>query len=223
MTPIAVPLRDGLVARDLEDRDAAVAFDADGSGLNRPWTWVTKDAGWLVYDPKGRGEITSGLQLFGNVTFWLFWENGYHALASLDDDGDGELTGDELKGLAIWHDAGHLGVCDPGEVKPLSAYGIVAVSCRFEPRRESPGPDRVLIEGRDLPGRQDATDVRPHPGSRQPSGTEPASTGIAERSRHRPRRSVRAVNESRRPPDSRRSATRHLELLEQPGHRASES
>ena len=66
---------------------------------------MTKDAGWLVYDPKGKGDITSSLQLFGNVTFWLFWENGYHALASLDDNGDGVLTGDELKGLAIWHDA----------------------------------------------------------------------------------------------------------------------
>ena len=77
ITPIAVPLRDGLAARDLEDRDAAVTFDADGSGLKRRWTWLTRDAGWLVFDPKGRGEITSGLQLFGNVTFWLFWENGY--------------------------------------------------------------------------------------------------------------------------------------------------
>jgi hypothetical protein len=72
ITPIAVALRDGLEARDLEDRNADVAFDADGSGLKRWWTWVTKDAGWLVYDPKGRGDITSGLQLFGNVTFWLF-------------------------------------------------------------------------------------------------------------------------------------------------------
>jgi hypothetical protein len=143
VTPIAVPLRDGLAARDLEDRDAAVAFDADGSGLKRTWTWLTKDAGWLVYDPKGQGDITSSLQLFGNVTFWLFWENGYDALASLDDDGDGVLTGVELKGLAIWHDAGRAGVCDPGEVKPLSSYGIVAVSCRFE--RDGRRPDRIAF------------------------------------------------------------------------------
>jgi hypothetical protein len=143
LTPIAVPLRDGLAARDLEDRNAAVAFDVDGSGLNRRWTWVTKDAGWLVYDPKGRGDITSGLQLFGNVTFWLFWEDGYHALASLDDDGDGLLTGDELKGLAIWRDAGRTGVCEPGEVRSLSDYGIVAVSCRFE--RDGSHPDRIAF------------------------------------------------------------------------------
>jgi hypothetical protein len=143
VTPIVVPLRDGLRAVDLEDRSAAVAFDADGSGLKREWTWVTKDAGWLVYDPKGKGEVTSGLQLFGGVTFWLFWGTGYDALAALDDNHDGVLTGDELKGLAIWHDANGDGVCDPGEVKPLADYGIVAVSCRFE--RDPAHPDRIAF------------------------------------------------------------------------------
>ena len=96
ITPVAVPLRDGLRARDIEDRNAAVAFDADGSGLKRKWTWITKEAGWLVYDPRGKARITSSLQMFGGVTFWLFWETGYDALASLDDNGDGVLTGDEL-------------------------------------------------------------------------------------------------------------------------------
>ena len=138
ITPIAVPMRDGLLARDLEDRGAAVVFDADGSGLKRSWTWVTRDAGWLVYDPNGKGEITSSLQLFGNVTFWLFWENGYDALASLDDNHDGALTGQELKGLAIWRDGGRAGVCEPGEVKPLSECGIVALSCRFERDKNHP-------------------------------------------------------------------------------------
>src|SRR5262249_50281686 len=143
ITPVALPLRDGLRARDIEDKGAAVAFDADGSGLKRKWTWVTKDAGWLVYDPRGGGDITSSLQLFSNVTFWLFWETGYDALVSLDDNGDGVLTGDELKGLAIWHDANGDGVCDPGEVKPLSEYGIVAVSCRFE--RDPNHQDRIAF------------------------------------------------------------------------------
>jgi len=143
ITPVAVPLRDGLRALDIEDRNAAVAFDADGSGLKRKWTWVTKDAGWLVYDPQGKRDITSCLQMLGNVTFWLFWETGYDALASLDDNGDGALTGDELKGLAIWHDANGNGICDPGEVKPLSEYGIVALSCQFE--RDPNHPDRIAF------------------------------------------------------------------------------
>jgi hypothetical protein len=155
ITPIAIPLRDGLCARDIEDRRAAVAFDADGSASNRKWTWVTRDAGWLVYDPKGKGRITSGLQMFGGVTFWLFWETGYDPLASLDDNGDGVLTGEELRGLAVWHNANGNGVCDHGEVKPLSAYGIVAVSCRFE--RDRSHPDRIAFAPRGVTFRDGTT------------------------------------------------------------------
>jgi hypothetical protein len=143
ITPIALPLRDGLGAGDIEDRGASVTFDADGSVSTKSWTWITKDAGWLVYDPKNEGSITSGLQLFGSVTFWLFWQTGYDALAALDDNHDGELRGRELAGLAVWHDSAHQGVCDPGEVKPLSEYGIVAVSCRFE--RDVNHPDQIAF------------------------------------------------------------------------------
>ena len=116
ITPIVVSLRNGAAARDLENHSARVAFDADGTGLQKHWTWITRDAGWLVYDPHNTGKITSGLQLFGGVTFWMFWENGYQALAALDDDGDGMLTGRELKGLAIWQDLNGNGVCERGDV-----------------------------------------------------------------------------------------------------------
>jgi len=141
ITPIAVPLRDGLTARDIDDRTASVAFDADGTGLKKNWTWVNRDAAWLVHDPKHTGKIESALQLFGNVTFWLFWETGYDALTALDDDGDGKLSGAELRGLALWHDTNGNGRSDPGEVKPLADYGIVAVSCRY--RRDPSHPDRI--------------------------------------------------------------------------------
>ncbi len=90
------------------------------------------EAGWLVYDPAGKGQITSALQLFGNATFWLFWTHGYEALAALDDNRDGELTGLELRYLAIWHDVNRNGVSEAGEVRPLSSHGIVSVSCRHE-------------------------------------------------------------------------------------------
>jgi hypothetical protein len=132
ITPLVVPLADGLGAADLIDPKARVAFDADGSGLPRRWTWVTAKAGWLVYDPRGTGQVTSGLQLFGGVTFWMFWDDGYQALAALDDDGDGVLKGKELAGLAIWHDANGDGKCDRGEVRPLAEHGIVALSCRAD-------------------------------------------------------------------------------------------
>ncbi len=143
VTPIAVPLRDGLSAADLEDATAAVRFDADGSGIKKRWTWITKDAAWLVYDPSGRGEVDSALQLFGSVTFWLFWEHGYAALGALDDDRDGRLTGEELRGLALWNDRNANGVVDAGEVRSLTEAGIVAVSCRHE--RDEAHPDRIAF------------------------------------------------------------------------------
>jgi len=140
ITPIVVPLRDGLTADQLVDHSARVLFDADGSGRQQAWTWITPDAGWLVFDPQQTGQVTSALQMFGNVSFWLFWDNGYQALASLDDNGDGVLSGAELKGLAIWRDANGNGRCDPGEVQPLSAYGITSLSCRHQ---AAPGDRRV--------------------------------------------------------------------------------
>jgi hypothetical protein len=142
VTPLAIPLRDGLRAQDLANPSARVAFDVDGSGLPQRWTWITPDAGWLVYDHRGKGQVTSGVQLFGNVTFWLFWENGYQALAALDEDGDGWLTGRELEGLAIWQDLNGDGVCQPHEVKSLAEWGIVGLSCRSRP--DTSHPDGIL-------------------------------------------------------------------------------
>lgn len=132
VTPIAIPLAAGLELEDLCAADSSVVFDADGSGVAKRWTWITPQAGWLVYDQPKLGKIDSALQMFGNVTFWCFWKNGYHALSSLDDDADGRLRGAELQHLAIWCDANSNGVSDVGEVKPLAAYDIVELSCQGE-------------------------------------------------------------------------------------------
>jgi hypothetical protein len=131
ITPIAIPLSDDVPLSAIVDPLARVRFDADGSSVPREWTWITPEAGWLVYDATGGGSITSALQLFGSVSYWLFWSNGYHALAALDDDGDGELRGPELAHMALWIDRNRNGVSDDGEVRPLAADGIVALSCRY--------------------------------------------------------------------------------------------
>jgi tetratricopeptide (TPR) repeat protein len=131
VTPIAIPLSDAATVKTIVDLNAAVPFDADGSGRQRAWTWISAEAGWLVYDASGRGRITSALQWFGESTFWAFWKNGYEALSALDDNGDGELRGGELRHLAIWHDANRNGRSEPGEVRALTHHGIEALSCRF--------------------------------------------------------------------------------------------
>jgi tetratricopeptide (TPR) repeat protein len=127
ITPVVVPLTDDEDVSDLVDPLARVRFDADGT-LPREWTWITPKAGWLVYDAHDRGTIASALQLFGNVTFWLFWSNGYEPMRALDDNGDGELSGAELQHISIWHDRDGDAVSNRREVQPLSAYGIVALS-----------------------------------------------------------------------------------------------
>jgi hypothetical protein len=143
ITPIAIPLRAGLDALDITDATAIVHFDADGSGLARPWTWITPDAGWLVYDAHGSGRIKSALQLFGSVTFWAFWDHGYQALRALDDDGDDRLAGRELDGLAIWRDANSNGLSEPGEVRSLPSWGVIAISCAFE--FDASHPDEIAF------------------------------------------------------------------------------
>jgi hypothetical protein len=130
ITPVAIPLTDRATVKSIVDLDAAVPFDADGTGLRKAWTWISPDAAWLVYDPSGRGGISSALQLFGDVTFWNVWRNGYEAMCALDDDGDGVLAGRELRYLALWHDANRDAISDRGEVKSLADYDIVSLGCR---------------------------------------------------------------------------------------------
>jgi hypothetical protein len=134
-TPIIFPVGAKKAFTDLESPKASVRFDLDGSGLGRRWSWVTPNAAFLVWDPFKTGRITSGRQLFGNVTFWMFFRNGYAALASLDDNRDGELRGAELRFIAAWRDANSNGFSDPGEVRPLLSYGIVAIRVRAEGKR----------------------------------------------------------------------------------------
>jgi tetratricopeptide (TPR) repeat protein len=133
VTPIAVPLDPSWSPSAPSEYRAN--FDADGSGVPRLWSWIPPAAAWLVYDDRN-GQIESALQMFGTVTFWMFWENGYDALCSLDDSGDGMLTGGELQQLALWRDRNNNGVSEAGEVTPLDNHDIVALSCQHTVVRE---------------------------------------------------------------------------------------
>lgn len=128
ITPIVVPLGaddPGL----LIDSGSSVRFDLLGDGIVRRKGWVTASAGLLCWDPSGSGRITSGQQLFGTGTFWMFFGNGFDAMAALDDDGDGWLKGSELEGVCLWHDADGDGVSDAREVRPVREWGILALRC----------------------------------------------------------------------------------------------
>lgn len=113
----------------MQDR---VSFDLTGQGLPLRGGWLKKNAAWLVWDPQSKGKITSGFQLFGSVTWLTPWENGYLALGALDDNGDGKIAGDELKGLSLWRDANANGISDKGEVKPVAYWQIVSLGYRHK-------------------------------------------------------------------------------------------
>lgn len=129
ITPIVLSMRASTGIPELTAPGSAAAFDLDGSGLARPWSWLKPETGLLCWDPAGEGKITSGWQLFGSVSWRLFFETGYEALEALDDNRDGKLTGAELKGLAVWFDRDGDGASDAGEVVRVEELGIAALSC----------------------------------------------------------------------------------------------
>ena len=131
MTPVLIPMQRGLSFEQLINRRASVAFDLDGTGLQRRWAWPTAQAGWLVY-LKNRPAVTSGIQMLGGSTFWIFWKDGYEAMAALDVNDDGWLRGPELQALKVWCDNGD-GVCAPSELRSLQQLGIRALATQGRP------------------------------------------------------------------------------------------
>ncbi len=130
VTPIVLGMQGEMTIGALEAPGKRVTFDVAGDGVQRQWTWVKAGTALLVWDPSGTGQITSGRQLFGARTWWVFERDGYAALALLDDNGDGTLTGAELAGIRVWVDADGDGICEAGEVKDLRDVGIVGIGVR---------------------------------------------------------------------------------------------
>ncbi|HTQ86475.1 MAG TPA: hypothetical protein VMI93_09705 [Candidatus Solibacter sp.] len=130
ITPIIFPLPGPAPLDALLASQSHVAFDLAGDGRPVEWPWVNADAAFLVWDPGNQKRIVSGRQLFGNATWWMFWRDGYQALAALDDDGNGWLEGSELAGIAVWRDLNGNGICDPGEVISLREAGIARIAVK---------------------------------------------------------------------------------------------
>ncbi len=154
ITPIIFPLSEPTSLENLMAHDQHVRFDLAGDGKASRWPWVKSNVGILVWDPKHTGRITSGQQLFGSVTWWIAWPNGYQPLAMLDDNGDGWLTGKELQGLAVWVDANTNGVSELGEVRPLEKFGVTRLATNnVENRANTPfHPQGIQFrDGRVLP------------------------------------------------------------------------
>lgn len=127
VTPIVVPLTDAPFDR-LTNPASTVSFDFAGTGDAREQGWLTPDAAWLVWDPEWRSDVRSGFDMIGQRTWTVFWSDGFEAMRALDDNRDGQLTGGELGGLALWRDENQNGVSERGEVMPVNVHGIVGLS-----------------------------------------------------------------------------------------------
>lgn len=148
ITPIVFPLNGRLPLRQLLSK-RTVSFDIAGNGLKRRWPWIQPNAGLLVWDPLKTGRVTSGRQLFGSVTWWMFWRDGYQPLAALDNDSNGWLSGPELAGIAVWRDTNGNGISEPGEVIPARQFGVARIATRATGRQDGAlsNPAGIQMQG----------------------------------------------------------------------------
>lgn len=130
ITPVIFPISAPRPMGDLLPPGRTARFDLAGDGIQRLWPWPSADAGFLVWTPAPDAPVTSGRNLIGERTWWIFWRDGYEPLSMLDDDGDGRLRGAELEGLGVWCDADGDGVSDPGEVQPVAERKIEWIAVR---------------------------------------------------------------------------------------------
>lgn len=130
VTPIVFALEPQRSLADLLAPATTVSFDLDGDGHAEKRPWIKPTTGFLVWDSGRQGRITSGRQMFGSATWWMFFKNGYRAMDVLDDDRNGWLDSGELDGLSVWFDRNSNGRCDAGEVVPVADLGIVGIATR---------------------------------------------------------------------------------------------
>jgi hypothetical protein len=126
ISPVIFPRIPSPVTR-LVDPTRTTTFDIAADGIPRHWPWVAPQAAFLAWDPAGTGVIKDGTQLFGNRTFNMFFRDGYAALASLDNNHDGWLTGIEIRGIVVWNDRNQNGASDRGEITPVERWGVTAI------------------------------------------------------------------------------------------------
>jgi len=130
VTPIVLSLEGNSLLTELLTPAQIVQFDLDGNGSAERRPWVKPSTGFLVWDPGRAGRIKSGRQMFGSVTWWMFFKNGYRAMDILDDNRNHWLDSSELDGLSVWFDRNSNGLSDVGEVVPVTSLRIAAIATR---------------------------------------------------------------------------------------------
>ena len=148
ISPIAIDLNgDGKISttgsstaqnRTSNDVGKTVNFDIDGNGSQDNIEWMKGDGDGLLVDTSkiGANNAIDGNALFGDMGGQF--ANGYDKLAQHDANSDGKLTGNELKGFAVWVDNGDAKLQN-GELRSLSDLGITEVSTKKQDVQNSQG------------------------------------------------------------------------------------
>lgn len=111
-----------------------ILFDIDNDGHQERTGWVGADDGILVHDLNGDGRINNITETLSEYYgaaegTGAVWASGFAALASLDSNGDGQITAEDdvWSELRIWKDANSNGHTDAGELVSLSDQGIASL------------------------------------------------------------------------------------------------
>jgi hypothetical protein len=114
---------------NLSSLEQGVAFDLFGSGQKVKTAWIGSGDGWLVLDRNENGVIDGATELFGNVTGGTAHADGFQALGTIDDNGDGVVDESDsaFAKLRVWRDTSRDGRSQPSELVTLEALGIRAL------------------------------------------------------------------------------------------------
>jgi hypothetical protein len=125
---------------------AHVAFVANERGFDINGTmsvatdWPTAKTPWLALDRNHDGAINSGAELFGSATTLAsgdLAQNGFQALAELDDNHDGRITPADTSwsALRVWSDKNEDRTSTQNELSSLDASRLLAIELRYTENR----------------------------------------------------------------------------------------
>jgi hypothetical protein len=103
-----------------------VSFDLLGSGQTVQSAWTDGRDAMLALDRNENGRIDDATELFGNATGGGAFEDGFAALAPLDDNADGVIDARDAAyaRLVLWRDANRDGLSQHGELIGLRDAGV---------------------------------------------------------------------------------------------------
>ncbi len=124
-------------------------FDLDADGIPNHTGWIWGKQGLLVRDVNGDGIINDGMELFGEATLLPNGqraENGYAALAALDENQDGQFDARDshFGQLRVWFDLNQDGVSQAHELRTLQDAEVTSIQLAYE---ELPVKEALQAEG----------------------------------------------------------------------------